>query len=377
MNIQRFIAFSIIVTFCVSCISDNQETNYMDIQEEIFGILPEGDTVYQYTLTNENGIRIKIINYGGIVTGIYVPDKNGNSGDVVLGFDTLQKYVTNDPYFGAIIGRYANRIARGTFELEGQQYVLAANNGENHLHGGIKGFNKVLWNASPDKFSDEVQLEMSYLSPDGEEGYPGNLSVTVAYVLTNDNELKIKYRATTDKKTVINLTHHSYFNLDQPGNTDILDHVMMINADRFTEVNASLIPTGKLPEVMNTPMDFTVPATIGSRIAMVEGGYDHSYVLNKKDENELTLAARVYEPETGRVLEVFTTEPGIQFYSGNFLDGSIIGKEGEPYRKHFGFCLEAQHFPDSPNQPDFPSVVLSPGEVYKQETVYKFGVKHQ
>lgn len=352
----------------------------MGIEKQPFGKTPDGTSVDLYTLTNDNGMVVKIMNYGGTVTSLIVPDRNGKMGDVVLGYDNLDGYLKNNPYFGSIIGRYANRIAKGRFILNGIEYKLAQNNGENHLHGGIKGFDKVVWKAKEVKTGNGVGVELSYLSKDGEEGYPGNLSVTVTYILTNNNELKINYLATTDKDTVVNLTHHSYFNLAGAGEGDILGHELMINADKFTPVDKNLIPTGELRSVKGTPMDFTQPTPIGARInqedeQLIFGkGYDHNWVLNLVD-GALTRVARVYEPKTGRVMEVFTTEPGMQFYSGNFLDGTITGKGGKVYYQRYGFCLETQHFPDSPNKPQFPSTVLKPGQTYKTTTIYQFSTK--
>ena len=347
------------------------ETAKMSIIKSNFGKTKEGQSVDLYTLTNANGMTIKITNYGGIVTSLKVPDKNGQWDDVVLGFDSLEKYLEGHPYFGALIGRYGNRIAKGKFTLNGTEYQLAANNGENHLHGGIKGFDKVVWNAEIVKKENEVGIKLNYLSKDGEEGYPGNLSVAVIYTLSNNNELKILYEAETDKPTPVNLTHHSYFNLKGAGNGDILGHLLTIHADRFTPVDDGLIPTGELKSVKDTPMDFTVPKAIGERIDRVKGGYDHNYVLNGWD-GSLKRVAKVVEPLSGRVMEVWTTEPGLQFYSGNFLDGTITGKDGKVYNKHYGFCLETQHFPDSPNKPQFPSTILEPGEKYTHTTVYRF-----
>ena len=346
----------------------------MSIKKQAFGKTEDGKNVDLYTLTNTNGLKAKIMTYGGIVTSLQVPDRNGNLADIVLGYDTLDEYIKNNsPYFGALIGRYGNRIAKGKFTLNGVEYTLATNNGPNHLHGGVKGFDKVVWKAKQMQTDEGPALKLTYRSRDGEEGYPGNLSCIVSYTLTNDNELKISYEAKTDKATIINLTHHSYFNLGGYNSGDILGHELMINADRFTAVDKDLIPTGEIKPVKGTPMDFTKPMPIGSRIKQVQGGYDHNYVLNSSD-GSLALAASVYEPKTGRVMEIFTTEPGIQFYSGNFLDGSIKGK-GAVYNKHNGFCLETQHFPDSPNKPNFPSVVLKPGEKYTQLTVHKFSAR--
>ena len=369
---------SFLLIFLTGC--DTEKNAKMTITKEVFGKTGDGTEVYLYTLANANGCEAKITNYGGIVVSLKVPDRTGKPGDVVLGYDTLEEYIGNNPYFGCIVGRYGNRIGKGKFTLNGMEYTLAQNNGENHLHGGITGFDKAVWQAREFESEDGAALELTYLSRDGEEGYPGNLSVTVIYLLTNEDELKIDYIAATDKNTVINLIHHSYFNLAGAGSGDILDHEMMINADRFTPVDSGLIPTGELRSVKGTPMDFTSPTVIGARIDQdyeqlrFGGGYDHNWILNSSD-GSLALAARVYDPATGRVMEVLTTEPGIQFYSGNFLDGTNIGKGGKAYNHRNGFCLETQHFPDSPNKPDFPSTVLKPGETYKQTTVYRFSVK--
>ncbi len=342
----------------------------MNMKKILFGNV-DGRQVFEFTLTNKNGIEVKILNYGGIVTKLIVPDKNGNFEDIVLGYDSLQDYVKDTPYFGAIVGRYGNRIAKGRFTIDGQTYNLACNNGQNHLHGGIKGFDKIVWDAEDFIKPEAAGVVLSYLSSDYEEGYPGNLKVKITYTLTNENELKIDYDAQTDKPTQLNLTHHSYFNLKGEGSGDVLGHQIQILADRFTPVDEGLIPTGELKEVAGSAMDFRTPATIGSRIAQVEGGYDHNYVLNNSD-GKMRLVAEVTEPKTGRKMEVYTDQPGIQFYSGNFLDGSNIGKGGKPYKKHFGFCLETQHFPDSPNHANFPSTLLRPGEIYKTQTIYKF-----
>ena len=342
------------------------------MKKNLFGTV-DGKQVFEFTLTNKNGVEVKILNYGGLVTQLLVPDKQGNFDDVVLGYDSLQDYIKDTPYFGAIVGRYGNRIAKGQFTIDGQTYKLALNNGPNHLHGGIKGFDKIVWDAEDFIKPEAAGVILTHLSPDNEEGYPGNLKAKITYTLTNDNELKIDYEAETDKSTVINLTHHSYFNLKGQGNGNILGHHMQILADRFTPVDATLIPTGELKDVQSTPMDFRKPAAIGSRIEQVEGGYDHNFVLNNTD-GKMRLVAKVTEPKTGRTMGVFTDQPGIQFYSGNFLDGSNIGKGGKPYLKHFGFCLETQHFPDSPNQANFPSTLLKPGETYKTQTIYRFGV---
>jgi aldose 1-epimerase len=349
------------------------------VKKEEFGKV-DGQSIAIYTLTNRNGAEARITTYGGIVVSLKVPDRKGKLEDIVLGFDSLDEYVKgNSPYFGALIGRYGNRIGKGRFSLNGVEYKLAVNNGENHLHGGIKGFDKVVWTATDPKVNSGASLILTYLSNDGEEGYPGTLRVTVTYTLTDKNELKIDYLATTTKDTVVNLTHHSYFNLAGQGNGDILSHQLMINADRFTPVDSGLIPTGELKLVKGTPFDFSQPAAIGSRINDADEqlkfgkGYDHNFVLNGK-MGTLRQAATVFEQTSGRVLEVWTTEPGIQFYTGNFLDGKP-GKGGKPYEFRYGFCLETQHYPDSPNKPDFPTTVLRKGGKYQTTTIYKFSVR--
>ncbi len=352
-----------------------EEQRAMTINVESFGKTPDGQEVDLYTLANINGIIARITNYGAILVSLEVPDKNGKPADITLGFDTLDGYIPRHPYFGATVGRYANRIGGAKFKLNDIEYTLETNNGPNHLHGGIKGFDKVMWKLEDIKAeSDKALLKLSYLSKDGEEGYPGNLACTVTYTLTKDGELKISYEAETDKATVLNLTNHSYWNLAGQGNGDILGHELMFNADKYTPVDEGLIPTGEIRSVKDSPMDFTKPMTIGSRIGQVEGGYDHNYVL-KSGGGTLALCARVSESNSGRIMEIHTTEPGVQFYTGNFLDGSITGKSGKVYKKHYGFCLETQHFPDSPNKPDFPSVVLKPGDKYTTVTVHKFYTK--
>ena len=355
-----------------------QKETRASIRKQTFGKTLEQTPVDIYTLTNLHGVEARITTYGGIVVSLKVPNRKGVLGDVVLGYDALEDYQKNNtPYFGALIGRYGNRIARGKFSLGGREYRLATNNGENHLHGGVKGFDKVIWRAAETNSKEGVALALTYLSKDGEEGYPGNLSVRVVYTLTDSNELKIEYTATTDKETIVNLTNHSYFNLAGEGN--ILNHELMINADRFTPVDQNLIPTGELRSVKGLPMDFTQPTAVGARIDQNDEqlrfgqGYDHNWVLNKGDK--LALAARVYESGSGRVLEVYTTEPGVQFYSGNFLDGTLKGKGNRMYQKRAGLCLETQHFPDSPNESSFPSPVLKPGMKYQTTTVYKFSAK--
>jgi len=354
--------------------------NEMKIEQSAFGKTTDGREVSLFTLQNASGMKTTLTNYGGIVTSLYVPDRNGNLDDVVLGFPTLDGYLKEHPYFGALIGRYGNRIGKAKFTLDGMEYKLAANNGENHLHGGVKGFDKVVWSAGSLKQDNAAGVKFSYLSKDGEEGYPGNLTCTVTYWLTNKNELKIAYQATTDKATPVNLTHHSYFNLAGQGTGDILNHQLEIFANRFTPIDKGLITTGELRAVEGTPMDFRQPRAIGERIDSVDEqlkfglGYDHNWMLDREG-GLLALAARVYESTTGRMMEVWTTEPGIQFYSGNFLDGTLTGKSGRVYNQRYGFCLETQHFPDSPNRPEFPSTILRPGEMYSTETIYRFSAK--
>jgi aldose 1-epimerase len=344
----------------------------LSVMKEHFGTV-DGKEVFLYTLRNRKGMTVRITNYGGIITQILVPDKNGKFGDIVLGYDSLNSYLKVTPYFGAIVGRYANRIAKGEFTLGKKKYKLAVNNGNNSLHGGIKGFDKVVWDAS--EFEDSIQagVVLTYLSKDGEEGYPGNLAVKVIYVLNEQDELKVEILAETDKPTPVNLCNHTYFNLRE-ADTSILGHVLTLNSERYTKVNDELIPTGKLPSVKGTPMDFTTPQVIGARISQVKGGYDHNYVLDK-GISEMGDAATLYDPNSGRMVDILTTQPGVQFYSGNFLDGTITGKNGKVYRQHYGLCLETQHFPDSPNHPDFPNTILKPGEKFDEITVYRFMVK--
>lgn len=332
----------------------------------------EGQEVKQFTLTNSNGLVVKIINYGGYVTNIIVPDRRGVKEDIALGFDSIDGYVQKEnPFMGCIVGRYANRIAKAIFQLDGKTYQLAANNNGNSLHGGIRGFDKVIWAG---QLIGNNRLELTYSSKDGEEGYPGNLEVQVVYTLTPENELKIEYTATTDKATPVNLTNHSYFNLSAGKDSTILGHRLMLSADRYTAVDDKLIPTGELPAVKGTAMDFTKPAIIGTDIAKVAGGYDHNWVINKGG-NSMNLAATLYHEGSGRFMEVFTTQPGVQFYSGNFLNGTLAGKGGIKYIKHAGLCLETQHFPDSPNKPSFPNTVLRPGDKYNESTIYRFSVR--
>lgn len=368
-----------VFSFC-GCKKAEVEEKKMSIEKEPYGEA-DGKQVMLYTLTNSNGLVAKITNYGGIMTELWVPDKNGELGDIVLGYDTLDEYVKDNPYFGALIGRYGNRIGKGKFTLEGVEYTLAINNPPNHLHGGLKGFDKVVWDAKEIKADNGVGLELTYLSKDMEEGYPGNLKIKVIYILTNDNEFTVEYEATTDKTTVANLTQHNYYNLGGHNSGTILEHELMLNADSFTPTDEGLIPTGEIRSVEGTSMDFRKATAIGARIdadyepLKFGGGYDHNWVLKKDKAGELSLAARVYEPNSGRVMEIRTTEPAIQFYSGNFLDGSNVGKGSVAYEHRTGFCLETQHYPDSPNKPEFPSVVLKPGETYTHKTVHKFYTK--
>lgn len=342
------------------------------------------DSIKLYTLRNQSGVTVKVTNYGAIITSIIVPDRSGKMGDIALGYDQIEDYINavDKPYFGAIVGRYGNRIARGQFSIDGETYKLAVNNGANHLHGGIVGFDKVVWQAKPVGGGGWSGLELSYLAKDREEGYPGNLQIKVTYKLNNANELIVDYHATADKATPVNLTQHTYFNLKGEGQGTILDHELMLNAKQYTPVDEGSIPTGELAPVANTPFDFTESKTIGRDVEESHQqlkfglGYDHNFVLAKGGkENALTFAAQVYEPSTGRVLEIHTTEPGVQFYCGNFLDGRLIGKSGEPYVHRGGFCLETQHYPDSPNQSQFPSTILKPGKIYSSTTKFTFSAK--
>lgn len=348
------------------------------VSKQAFGKTADGAPVDLYTLESAGGLRVSITNYGGIIVSLYAPDRNGRLGDVVLGFERLEDYLRRHPYFGAIVGRYGNRIGKGRFLLDGVEYKLAQNNGENHLHGGLQGFDKKLWQAREWTDAEGAHLELAYTSPDGEEGYPGTLNVKVVYTLNERDQLRIDYTATTDKPTVVNLTNHSYFNL--AGEGDVLGHMVRLNADRFTPVDAGLIPTGELRPVKGTPFDFTHPTAIGARIEQDDEqlrfgrGYDHNFVL-ASGGGTLAEAAEVYEPTTGRVLRVLTTEPGVQFYTGNFLDGTLTGKGGRRYVRRSGFCLETQHFPDSPNKPSFPSTVLRPGQTYRSTTVFEFSAR--
>jgi aldose 1-epimerase len=345
------------------------------VETSLFGSLNDGSTVEMLTLKNAKGATAKVITYGATLTELWIPDRSGKLGDVVLGFGQLQGYLGNHPWFGATVGRVANRIAKGKFSLDGKEYSLEINNSPNNLHSGSKGLSRTIWKAEPLHERHAAAVRFTSVSPDCDGGFPGNLSVTLVYRRTDDNELQLEYTARTDKATPVNLTNHSYFNLG--GGKDVLDAILFLAAEHYTPVDATLIPTGEIQPVKGTPLDFTTPAAIGSRIAEMKGdpgGYDHNYVLSR-EAGKLKLAARVLDPASRRQMEVWTTEPGVQFYSGKFLDGTITGKRGVVYRKHSGFCLETQHFPDSVNHPGFPSVILRPGEVYQTETVYKFSAK--
>jgi aldose 1-epimerase len=355
----------------------------LGVESVPFGTLASGQSAQLFTLRNAHGIELQFTNYGGIITALKTPDRAGHFSDIVLGYDNLAAYVANSPYFGAIVGRYANRIARGHFTLDGAAYTLAVNNGPNSLHGGLRGFDKVVWNARPFQNQEGQGVTLDYTSPSGEEGYPGTLHAVVTYTLTADDRLIVDYQATTDKATPINLSQHSYWNLAGNASRDILGHVLTINADATTPVDSTLITTGEIAPVEGTPFDFRTPTAIGARVderqdAQIRygNGYDHNWVLNRGGaaSDALVLAARVVEPASGRTMEISTTEPGLQFYSGNFLDGSITGKGGAVYRFRYGMALETQHYPDSPNHPNFPSTVLRPGQQYRSRTVFKFGV---
>lgn len=356
---------------------DVAEGSSKGISAAPFGKLEDGTSISLYTMKNGKGVEMKVMNYGGIIVSLFVPDRDGKSVDVLLGYDSLDAYVKRSPFFGALVGRYGNRIGKGRFTLDGKVYDLVKNNNGNHLHGGTKGFDKAVWNIEEIPSNDGVALKLSYLSKDMEEGYPGNLHTEIIYTLTEDNTIRFEYKATTDKKTVVNLTQHAYFNLNG-GKTDILSHEMKLNADRFVPVDQGLIPTGELKSVENTPFDFRKPVAIGSRINAKDQqiefgkGYDHTWVINGEGLKE---TAVVFDASTGIEMTVHTTEPGVQFYTGNFLDGTLSGKNNVVYNQRTGFCLETQHFPDSPNQPDFPSVVLNPGETYNTTTTYKFSTR--
>jgi aldose 1-epimerase len=350
------------------------------IRNQAVGATPQGEQIDRYTLTNSHGVEVCVINYGGNITSLSVPDRKGKPANIVLAFDSLEEYFVNSPSFGAIIGRYAGRIAKGKFTLDGIEYSLPINNGPNAIHGGIQGFSKVLWHAEPFKNAEGEGVVFTYLSKDGEEGYPGNLSARVTYTLTDQNELIFDYQATTDKATPLNFTQHTYFNLAGDGAGDVLRHELMLNASQFTPLRDGLIPTGEIRSVQGTPLDFTRMTPIGARIydtyeqLTLARGYDQNFVINRNGGG-LELAARVYEPASGRILEVFTTEPAVQFYTANFLDGTITRKQGYAYQQRSGFCLETQHFPDSPNHPNFPSTILRPGETFCSQTICKFSIR--
>lgn len=350
------------------------------VEEAPFGTLPDGTPVAAFTLRNAAGVQARVITYGGIVTSLKVPDREGRMDDIVLGFDNLEAYLAGHPYFGCIVGRYANRIARGRFTLDGREHTLAVNNPPNHLHGGVEGFDKRVWAAEALREADRAGVRLTLESPDGDEGYPGAVRAAATYWLTADNTLRVEFEATTDAPTHVNLTHHGYFNLNGEGAGDILDHVLELRATRYTPVDENLIPTGELAPVADTPLDFTTPTAIGARIASGHpqivrgGGYDHNFVVDRAGP-ELVHAATVHAPGTGRVMSVHTTQPGIQLYTGNFLDGSLAGKSGRPYTHRGGFCLETQHFPDSPNQPAFPGTRLDPGDTYRHAVEYRFSVR--
>lgn len=366
-----------IILLTSSCMSDNSKVT---IEKSLFGTTVEGIDVIKYKLSNRQGMEISIINYGGIITSWTAKDKNGVYEDIVLGYNELSEYEKETPYFGAIIGRYGNRIAKGKFSIDGKEYTLAVNNGENHLHGGMKGFDKVVWDAETRLTDSSVSLILTYLSKDMEEGYPGNLEVEVIYTLNNEDELSVIYKATTDKATVINLTQHSYFNLSANFNNTILNHELILNSDSYLPVDKTLIPTGEFRDVTNTPFDFRTSKTIGQQIdeedpQLKNGfGYDHCWVINEQDKG-IRFVASAFEPQSRRFLEVFSDEPGIQFYSGNFLDGTLPSKNNGTYEFRSGFCLETQHFPDSPNHKNFPSVILRPEEEYNSQTIFKLTVK--
>ncbi len=363
---------------CAACGTLGDRAAVAVISRAPFGTAPSGEAVELITLRNARGVELRAMTYGAIIVSLKVPDRAGQLGDVVLGYDSLAGYVKSSPYFGAVVGRYGNRIAKGKFTLDGKSYTLAVNNGPNALHGGLRGFDKVVWSADTMRMPDGVGIRFQYVSKDGEEGYPGTLTTTVTYTLTDSNEVHIAYEATADKATPVNLTQHTYFNL--AGRGDILAHVLTVNADRFTPVDSTLIPTGERAPVAGTPFDFTAPHAVGERIGADNqqlkfgGGYDHNFVLMRSDTG-LALAAVLKESTSGRTLEVRTTEPGVQFYSGNFLDGALTGKGGVVYSHRTGLCLETQHFPDSPNHPAFPSTILRPGETYRSRTVWRFGVE--
>lgn len=377
MNYKQILILLLLFLLAAGC---NNKGNKSSVVKERFGQV-DGKEIDIYTLTNENDARVKVINYGAIVVSLKVPDRDGNFADVVTGYDSLSDYINDNSFFGAIVGRYGNRIAKGKFQLDGNEYQLTINDGENHLHGGTTGFYKAIWDAETVESETGPSVKLSLVSPDGDEGYPGTVTISVTYTLTNNNELRIDYEGTTDKPTILNPTHHSYFNLSGDFNNTILDQELFIDADSFTPVDSVLIPTGEFSPVENTPMDFRKPTEIGQRInddylqLKYGRGYDHNWVLNNYKKGVVRKVASLYNRRSGRLMEVLTDQPGLQFYSGNFLNGTIVGKGGIVYKHRTALCLETQHYPDSPNKPEFPSVVLRPGEVYKQTTIYKFSVK--
>ncbi|MFC4094949.1 aldose epimerase family protein [Euzebyella saccharophila] len=388
LKINRFALLFVISVSFFSCKQKAEKNGREKIQEEknmvieksVFGKLNDNTVVYRYVMTNKNGMQVDVISYGGRIISLKVPDKSNNLENVTLGFDNIEDYLNENPFFGALIGRYGNRIAKGQFSIDNTKHTLAANDGENHLHGGNVGFDKVNWSVRAIESSNESKLELHYLSKDDEEGYPGSLDVTVVYTLNNDNELEVEYKAKTDKPTVVNLTQHAYFNLTGNFSNTILNHEVTLHADAFLPVDSGLIPTGEIKGVAGTPFDFTRPKPIGKDIQAdnqqlkLGGGYDHCWVLNGK-KGHLRKVASAYDPSSGRVMEVSTTEPAIQFYTGNFLDGSLQNPKGGAYGHRSGFCLETQHYPNSPNQPEFPSTRLNPGEIYNTKTVFKFSTK--
>ncbi len=373
---KRLLGGALLLT--TACMTVHTSTREPTLTRAPFGSLPDGRPVQLFTLTNPHGIEVRFIDYGGIILSVRTPDRTGTFDDITLGYDSLDGYLRSTPYFGALIGRYGNRIAKGRFALDGRTYTLATNDGPNHLHGGVRGFDKVLWHAEPFRDARGVGAVLTYTSPEGEEGYPGTLTTRVTYTLTNDDALVFEYHATADRATPVNLTQHTYWNLAGPGRTAILGHELTLAASHFTPVDATLIPTGEIRDVTGTPFDFRTPVAIGTRITGPDEqlrfgrGYDHNWVLDRTAGDSLAFAARVYEPRSGRVLEVYTTEPGVQFYSGNFLDGTLTGKSGQVYAHRTGLCLETQHFPDSPNHAGFPSTILRPGSVYHTTTEYRF-----
>ena len=379
---MKKIYFLLFFPIVISCeiIKKKENMSLVKIEKEFFGKTSDGIDISRYTLKNSSGMEVSIINYGGIITSWKVKDRDGNYKDIVLGFNDLLDYESSSPYFGALIGRYGNRIKEGKFNLDGVEYTLAVNNGENHLHGGLKGFDKVIWDIKEEENESSASLVLSYISKDMEEGYPGNLDVKVTYTLTNEDELKVRYEADTDKKTVVNLTQHSYFNLSANLGRDILGHQITIDADSFLPVDTTLIPTGELRDVERTPFDFRKSKRVGDDINELDrqltfgNGYDHCWVLNNQDEG-IRFVASAYDPLSGRLLEVFSDQPGIQFYSGNFLDGTLKSKDGGSYVFRSGFCLETQHYPNSPNQKSFPTVILNPGEKYDTETIFRFSTR--